>query len=94
MLYLYIKKILWMSFDTPVPDWFINGMRAVQKATLAINLQSEHFTYKSGVVTAEVKGSDNYKLIDLGIAKAHFEIGAGGIDKIYRHLLLKFLERF
>jgi hypothetical protein len=36
------------------------------------------FKLKGGKVTAEVKNVDSYLAIDLGIAKAHFEIGAGG----------------
>lgn len=66
------------SSDAPVPDWFLKGMKAVQKAPSAMNQQPVHFSYKSGVVTAEIKNTDNHMPIDLGIAKAHFEIGAGG----------------
>jgi hypothetical protein len=65
------------SSDTQVPDWFLSGIKAVQKAPSAINQQPVHFEYLSGVITAEVKHSDNHQPIDLGIAKLHFEIGAG-----------------
>ncbi|MDF2944149.1 MAG: Nitroreductase family protein [Herbinix sp.] len=64
--------------ETQVPDWFSEGMKAVQKAPSAINQQPVQFTYRDGFVTAEVKHTDNHQPIDLGIAKLHFEIGAGG----------------
>jgi nitroreductase len=61
--------------DSPLPDWFLEGMKAVQKAPSAINLQPVLFHYRQGTVSAEVK--DTRQLVDLGIAKLHFEIGAG-----------------
>jgi hypothetical protein len=62
-----------------VSDWFIAGMKAVQKAPSAVNRQPVMFTYQNGIVTASVKSiaSEGYAL-DLGIAKLHFELGAGG----------------
>ncbi len=66
------------SSNTSAPDWFLQGIKAVQKAPSANNRQPVHFSYKSGIVTAEIKNTDNHEPIDLGIAKAHFEIGAGG----------------
>jgi hypothetical protein len=57
-----------------VPDWFISGMKAVQKAPSAMNKQPVMFSYNNGLVTARVE-SDSQK-IDLGIAKVHFELGA------------------
>lgn len=64
--------------DSQVPDWFIKGIKAVQKAPSAINRQPVHFKYIAGVVTAEVANTESSLPIDLGIAKSHFEIGAGG----------------
>lgn len=64
--------------DGPVPDWFMSGMKAVQKAPSAVNRQPVVFSFKDGMVTAGV--SDITKpgiAIDLGIAKLHFELGAG-----------------
>lgn len=54
-------------------------MRAVQKAPSAVNRQPVVFTYKGGIVTALVENTvgDGFAL-DLGIAKLHFELGAGG----------------
>lgn len=63
--------------DSEVPEWFLQGMRAVQKAPSAINLQPVLFHYIMGTITAEVKETLHLQLVDLGIAKLHFEIGAG-----------------
>jgi hypothetical protein len=60
-----------------VPDWFLQGMRAVQKAPSAVNLQPVLFHYLMGIITADVKETLHMQLVDLGIAKLHFEIGAG-----------------
>lgn len=64
--------------DTPAPEWFLTGMRAVQKAPSAVNKQPVIFKLLNGKITAEVKDISSYQAIDLGIAKAHFEIGSGG----------------
>ncbi|HWQ80144.1 MAG TPA: nitroreductase family protein [Anaerovoracaceae bacterium] len=65
--------------DMPmVPGWFTEGMKAVQRAPSARNLQPVLFSYQNGIVTAGVPGSAERSMIDLGIAKLHFEIGAGG----------------
>jgi len=63
-----------MTADGPVPDWFMDGMRAVQRAPSAVNKQPVVFSFKDGKVTAGVEGGD---WIDLGIAKLHFELGVG-----------------
>lgn len=64
--------------DGPVPDWFTAGIEAVRKAPSAMNLQPVMFTYQNGIVTAAAVGKSPYRMIDLGIAKAHFEIAANG----------------
>jgi hypothetical protein len=68
-----------MEADSEVPEWFLEGMRAVQKAPSAVNAQPVTFTYQKGIVSAYV-ASEKYghEKVDLGIAKLHFEIGAGG----------------
>jgi len=67
-----------MDIDAPAPDWFLAGMRAVQKAPSAVNRQPVMFSYRNGVVSAATPGKDDTgSLLDLGIAKAHFELGAG-----------------
>jgi Nitroreductase family. len=64
--------------DEEVPNWFKDGMKAVQKAPSAMNKQPAKFYYKNLIVTAKVHGGKDYQEIDLGIAKLHFEIGAQG----------------
>ncbi len=65
--------------DAPtLPDWVSSGMRCVMKAPSARNLQPVVFRCQGGTVTASVEETAERVLIDLGIAKRHFEIGAGG----------------
>lgn len=64
--------------DEVIPDWFKAGMEAVQKAPSAMNKQPAKFYYKNSIATASVEDIKDYKGIDLGIAKLHFEIGAKG----------------
>lgn len=64
--------------NSEVPQWFLLGMQAVQKAPSAINLQPVKFCYKNGIASAFVTDSTGHQPIDMGIAKLHFEIGAGG----------------
>jgi nitroreductase len=68
-----------MVADTEPPDWFLAGMKAVQLAPSAVNRQPVTFTYRDGTVTASVQdiAGEGFAL-DLGIAKLHFELGAGG----------------
>lgn len=61
-----------------VPAWFMEGMKAVQKAPSAVNGQPVMFKYKNGIITAEVPGIKEFQFVDLGIAMLHFEIGCGG----------------
>ncbi len=67
--------------DTPVPEWFLSGMEAVRRAPSAVNAQPVHAEYRSGKVTLFVKDPGLYRMTDLGIAKAHFEIGAAACPK-------------
>jgi len=67
-----------MTIDAPAPDWFMDGMRAVQKAPSAVNRQPVLFSFKDGVVSAGVENPGSMTLLDFGIAKLHFELGAGG----------------
>ena len=68
-----------MRVEGEAPEWFLEGMRAVQKAPSAVNAQPVMFTYQKGNVLAQVtKENFGYEKLDLGIAKLHFEIGAGG----------------
>lgn len=65
--------------DGPVPDWFRAGVEAALLAPTAMNQQKFRFSLKDGMVFAE-PGSGFYTKVDLGIAKCHFEIGAGNAD--------------
>lgn len=59
-----------------MPEWFRNGMLAVQLAPTAINQQKFHFKLQENKVIPSA-GVGFYTKVDLGIAKYHFEIGAG-----------------
>ncbi|MBK1811121.1 nitroreductase [Clostridium sp. YIM B02505] len=61
-----------------VPNWFSEGMKAVQKAPSAKNTQKVRFNYNEGSITAGIENTYVFDLIDLGIAKAHFAIIADG----------------
>lgn len=64
------------QYEGEAPQWFLNGMKAVQLAPTAMNQQKFLFIGKGNAVQAKAKRSFHTK-IDLGIAKYHFEIGAG-----------------
>ncbi len=59
-----------------MPDWFRNGMEAALLAPTAMNQQKFQFILNGKKVSAKA-GLGFYSKIDLGIAKYHFEIGAG-----------------
>ena len=66
------------------PKWFRDGVAAALLAPTAVNQQKFHFEYVSphGDGVHRVKAERGFSLIgytkmDLGIAKYHFEIGAG-----------------
>lgn len=61
-----------------LPDWFVAGMHAVERAPSAMNAQRPIFAYIGEVVTAGVRMHRDSDLIDLGIAKLHFELAGGG----------------
>lgn len=59
------------------PEWFARGIEAVMLAPSAMNRQRFRFTLlEDGRVRAETSRGP-YSDVDLGIAKLHFEIGAG-----------------
>ena len=62
--------------DGKMPEWFRNGMEAVQLAPTARNQQKSIFHLTGDEVKAEA-GTGFYTKVDLGIAKCHFEIGSG-----------------
>ena len=73
-----IKADQLYNSDQEVPSWFMQGIRAVQIAPSALNIHPVRLSYVSGQVKAYVDKIDGYNLVELGIAKANFEIAAGG----------------
>lgn len=59
-----------------MPQWFREGVEAAQLASTAMNQQKFYFVLKEDQVAAKTKAGF-YTKVDLGIAKYHFEIGAG-----------------
>lgn len=64
------------------PSWFVAGVKAAMKAPSAMNRQPITFTYNAADDTAaahidHTAGDEHWALNDLGIAKLHFQIGAG-----------------
>jgi len=65
-----------MNVQVPIPEWFKNGMEAVLLAPTALNQQKFSFSLEGDEVSGAA-GKGFYTKIDLGIAKYHFELGAG-----------------
>ena len=61
------------------PAWLKTGMKAVQKAPSTRNTQKPVFTYENDVLRASVPDTYKFDLVDLGIAKLHFALAAGGM---------------
>lgn len=59
-----------------MPDWFKQGMEAAQLAPTALNQQKFRFELTGDAVMTH-PGFGFYTKLDMGIAKYHFEIGAG-----------------
>ena len=64
--------------DRPLPQWMQNGMKAVLLAPSAKNTQKVIFKHENNILSAQIADDYSMDLIDLGIAKKHFEIAAGG----------------
>lgn len=64
--------------NQPLPQWVLNGMNAVLLAPSAKNTQKVMFKYENNTLSAHIANDYSMDLIDLGIAKKHFEIGAKG----------------
>lgn len=65
-----------MDWVEPMPKWFRSGIEAALLAPTAMNQQKFRFLQDGTDVTAKA-GIGPYSKIDLGIAKYHFELGAG-----------------
>lgn len=66
----------------PFPEWFVQGVEAALLAPTAVNQQLFRFILHEGNKVEAKKAFSltnglGYAPIDLGIAKCHFEIGAG-----------------
>lgn len=63
----------------PAPAWFLDGVAAAVLAPTAVHQQKfRFFLHENGQVSAKALFSwVGYAQIDLGIAKCHFELGAG-----------------
>lgn len=65
------------------PDWFKKGITAALLAPTAINQQKFTFFYDGEYVWAKA-GLGFFSKVDLGIVKAHFEIGAGRENVVWK----------
>lgn len=65
-----------MNAQGSLPSWFLDGIDAALLAPTAVNQQKFTFSLNGNRVSAKA-GLGFYSKIDLGIAKYHFEIGAG-----------------
>ena len=72
-------SMMWRQRDVVLPDWFKRGMDAVLRAPTAVNQQKFFFELIfNHIVAAYARFSlIGYSKMDLGIAKYHFEVGAG-----------------
>ena len=68
------------DYGKPFPEWFVRGIEAALLAPTAVNQQKFAFyLHDNNQIEEAVKRAifASYAPIDLGIAKCHFEIGAG-----------------
>ncbi len=72
--------------QSPVPEWFKKGVEAALLAPTAVNQQKFKFIlHENNRVEAQAKFSlIGYSHLDLGIAKYHFELGAGENNFIWK----------
>ncbi|MGI6270102.1 MAG: nitroreductase family protein [Candidatus Howiella sp.] len=59
-----------------MPQWYKRGIQAALLAPTAMNQQKFLFSFSENIVSVKSTGGF-YSKVDLGIAKYHFEIGAG-----------------
>ena len=64
------------SVQGDMPEWFKRGMDAAMLAPTAMNQQKFKFMLNGSKVAAKA-GGGFFTKVDLGIAKYHFELGAG-----------------
>lgn len=68
-----------------LPEFFVMGYRSVSKAPTARNTQKVMVDYKEGKTTIHVPDDYTFDLVDLGIAKANFEIATNGFFTLGNH---------
>ena len=64
----------------PLPDWFVNGLKAALLAPTAMNMQKFEFELidnKTVALHTKFTLVSTYTKLDLGIVRYHFEVGAG-----------------
>lgn len=66
------------TVNDETPEWFCKAMDAVMTAPTAMNQQKFHFTLVDDNKVRAKALFGPYSKMDLGIAKYHFELGAGG----------------
>ena len=73
------KKLEEVTEDVQnLPEWFANGVQCALLAPTALNQQKFKFSFNGKRVFAK-SGRGVFVKTDLGIAKYHFEIGAGDV---------------
>lgn len=75
-----IKSVTEVSNASDItPKWFLNGVNAALLAPTAVNQQKFFFEYtlENKVIARRTFSLIGYTRLDLGIAKYHFEVGAG-----------------
>ncbi len=61
--------------DEKLPDYFVSGFKAVEKAPSSVNRRPVIFKYENGILSARVEDPYSDKSLDFGIAKLHFQLG-------------------
>lgn len=67
-----------LQSDAPAGAQLQQAMDLVQRAPSTRNTQKVRFVVQQGRITAQVPDDAPFDLVDLGIAKLHFECGMGG----------------
>lgn len=65
------------NIKSNIPDWFKRGIEYALLAPTAINQQKFRFNLVGENIVEITPGNGFYTKVDMGIAKYHFELGAG-----------------
>ncbi len=77
-----------VSYDD-LPEFFVMGYRAVSKAPTALNSQKVSVSYTEGITKISVPDDYRFDMVDLGIAKANFELATGGLFPLGNDAIFK-----